>query len=110
MNSYYKFVKNITPIIFIKNQDERSNFKYYSSDSYVCNKDDVFSNKFKPINSAIGLIDTQCAFNDKEGLKILTSKKGELFTFDGGHLTLAGANELAQNLMSSQKFKEILGL
>ena len=71
-----------------------------------CNKDDVFSNKFKPINPAIGLIDTQCAFNDKEGLKILTSKKGELFTFDGGHLTLAGANELAQNLMSRKSLKK----
>ena len=29
-NPLEQFVKNITPIIFIKNQDERSNFKYYS--------------------------------------------------------------------------------
>ena len=94
----------------IKNQEKRSNFKHNSNDSYRCTKDDVFSNKFEPNNSALGILDTQCAFNDSEGLKILTSSKGELYTFDGIHLTFAGANELAQNLMSSQMFKNILGL
>ena len=55
------------------------------------------------------MIDTQCVFNDSEGMKILTSSKGELYTFDGVHLTLAGTNELARNLMDSQTFKKILG-
>ena len=78
MNSYYKFVKNITPIIFIKNQEERSNFNYYCSYLYLCKKDEVFSNKFKPINYALGVMDTQWAFNDQEGLKILTSERGSI--------------------------------
>ena len=105
-----QFAKNITPIMFIKNQGLRSNFKYDSIDSYSCKKGDLLSNKFEPNNSALGIIDTQCVFNDSEGMKILTSSKGELYTFDGVHLTLAGTNELARNLMSSQTFKKILGL
>ncbi len=104
-----QLVKNITPIMFIKNQGKRSNFKYDSIDSYSCKKEDVLSNKFEPNNSALGILDTQCVFNDSEGMKILTSNKGELYTFDGVHLTLAGANELARNLMDSQIFKKILG-
>tara|TARA_B100001248_G_scaffold262667_1_gene260588 strand:+ start:4180 stop:6036 length:1857 start_codon:yes stop_codon:yes gene_type:complete len=103
-----QFVKNITPIMFIKNKEERSNFKYNSTDSYSCKKENVFSNKFEPINSALGMLDTQCAFNDPEGLKILTSKQGEIYSFDGTHLTLAGASHLAKSLISSEKFIKIL--
>ena len=43
-----QFAKNITPIMFIKNQGKRSNFKYDSIDSYSCKKEDVLSNKFEP--------------------------------------------------------------
>ena len=105
-----QFAKNITPIMFLKNQEERSNFKYQSIDSYSCKKEDILSEKSLPFNSGLGIIDTQCAFNDSEGLKILTSSRGELFTFDGQHLTLAGATDLARNLLSSKAFKKILGL
>ena len=95
--------------MYIKNQWKRSNFKYNSIDSYSYKKEDILSNKVEPSNSALGIVDTQCAFNDSEGLKILTSSKGELYSFDGVHLTLAGTNELAQNLMGSKTFKKILG-
>ncbi len=105
-----RFAKNITPIIFIKNQEERRNFKYSSIDSYHCEKEDILSNKFEPKNSGLGILDTQCAFNDRDGFKIFTSSEGELFSFDGVNLTFAGAKELAQNLINSQKFKKIFGL
>ena len=95
---------------FIKsNKDEGSNFKNNSPDPYHFYKNDVFFNKFEPNDSGLGIINSQCAFNDLDGLKILTSKKGELYSFDGVHLTLAGATELAQNLLNSQEFRKIIG-
>ena len=96
--------------MFKSDQESRSNLKHDSIDSYSCNKEDLVSNNFEPKNSGLGILDTQCAFNDANGLKILTSERGELYSFDGIHLTLAGATELGQSLMLSEKFKKILGL
>ena len=105
-----QFAKNITPIMFISNQDERSNFKHGSIDSYTCNKESTVTNRFKPENSGLAIIDTQCAFNNQKGQKILTSSRGELYSFDGIHLTLAGAEELGNTLIESELFRKILGL
>ena len=105
-----RFAQNMTPIMFISDIEDRANFKYSSIDSYFCSKDNVFTAKFTPEGSGIGIIDTQCAFNDEQGLKTLTSSKGELYSFDGVHLTFAGANNLARALMASQDFKNIVGL
>ena len=97
----------MTPIMFISDIEDRANFKYSSIDSAA---DNVFTAKFTPEVSGIGIIDTQCAFNDEQDLKTLTSSKGELYSFDGVHLTFAGANNLARALMASQDFKNIVGL
>jgi len=105
-----QFVKNITPILFISDPIKRSNFKYLSTDSYSCDKESTVSSAFTPKNSALGIIDTQCAFNSQTGHKILTSDSGEIYSFDGIHLTLAGAQELGNNLIESKLFREILGL
>ncbi len=105
-----QFVKNITPIMFISDPIKRSNFKYLSTDSYSCDKESTVSSAFTPKNSALGIIDTQCAFNSQTGHKILTSDSGEIYSFDGIHLTLAGAKELGNNLIESKLFREILGL
>ena len=105
-----RFAKNITPIMFITNEDERSNFKHDSFDSYTCNEESTVTSKFKPDDSGLAIIDTQCAFNNQKGQKILTSSKGELYSFDGVHLTLAGAKKLGDTLIDSEIFRKILGI
>ena len=96
--------------MFLKNQAERSNFKHESNDSYFCSKEDILSKRFEPNNSGLGILDTQCAFNDQEGLKILTSESGELYSFDGIHLSKAGATKLADTLLRSKLFRKTLGI
>ncbi len=96
--------------MFISDPIKRSNFKYLSTDSYSCDKESTVTSAFTPKNSALGIIDTQCAFNSQTGHKILTSDSGEIYSFDGIHLTLAGAKELGNNLIESKLFREILGL
>ncbi len=104
------FAKNITPVIFKKQLRERANFKIENIDSYYCKENDVLTTKFKSNNNPLVFIDSQCAFNDENGMKILTSQDGQVYTFDGMHLSYAGAERLANILTKSNIFNKIFGL
>ena len=96
--------------MFIKDKSARSGFRYESMDSYKCIKESVVSIKYEPKDSALAIIDTQCAFTDDEGNNELTTLSGEIYSFDGVHLTKAGAKELSDALIRSQLFRKIIGL
>ena len=105
-----KFAKNITPVIFKKHLNKRANFKIENKDSYYCSEIDVMLTKFASNSNGLAILDSQCAFNDQNGMKILTSKDGQVYTFDGIHLSYAGAERLANILTRSNIFNKIFGL
>jgi len=102
-----KFAKNITPIMFEKDLKLRASYKVLSTDSYFCTPENVLTLNTKPSKHGIAFLDTQCAFNSNDGMKLLTSDNGTPFTFDGIHLTEAGAKHLAKNIMDSHVFSHI---
>lgn len=102
-----RFVYNVNPILF-KSTYERSNLVIENNDTKICSINDPFELTNSKNNEFSARINTQCAFNDQDNRKILTSKNGEIFTFDGVHLSKSGARKLANELILSKSFLEYI--
>ena len=101
-----RFVYNINPIIF-KSDLERKNFTVKNIENFSCTKVSLFQirkNENKKFNA---IINSKCAFIKNNKTKI-TSEEGEIYTFDGFHLSKAGAKEVALKLLSETNFYDYI--
>ena len=98
-----RFLQNINPVLFIK-KSHRKNLLVRNMDINKCLPKDLFFFSPKEEEKFFAIINTQCAFNKNYKEKLITSKDGEIFTFDGEHLSKAGAKYLASILKKSENF------
>lgn len=100
------FLQNINPVLFLE-KSKRKNLLVKNMDINKCLPKDLFVVNSKAEEKFFAVIDTECAFNKNLSEKLLTSNKGEILTFDGVHLSKAGANYLAKNLTKYNEFMEL---
>ncbi|WP_288235941.1 acyltransferase [uncultured Prochlorococcus sp.] len=99
------FVYNINPALY---EENRSNLSIKNSDKRKCEIDFTYQEFQRNSNLYNKVLDTQCAFNLENGRKLIASDKGEIYTFDGIHLSYAGGKKLADVLVSNDLFLKLI--
>lgn len=107
LNDRERFAYNINPLFFLDYSSRRNFLLKVQTPSLapLC----LGSELFKPPHKTFhGIINSQCAFNYSVHDKLLTDNSGSIFSYDGVHLSEAGAVYLAGKLFDNQAFSSFI--